>query len=1020
MKLKPKFGEIFFACSTSFLALILAVSVAGAQNASMINNALHAQDYRVEELESADGVKPDTNYFKKTYKDDAELKAAYEKLCRETEEEGIVLLKNNNKALPLAKGSKVSLFAQGSADLNYATTGSSSTGSTSSYATLKDALEAKDNTGISRLSVNPILWNFYKGEDYLSKYGRTKKDVDGTIVYKANEAPYSAFTATETDSFAQYKDAAIVTLSRNSGEGSDITTQGSDGLDGSYLSITKEEQDLLKNLTTLKKAGTFSKIIVLLNTAVGLQLDFLDPATSAGAGIDVDACLWVGNTGSHGAYAIGEVLVGDVNPSGRTVDTFAKDNFSSPAMAGWAANANKKVTQSYSNYKDYDFINTTNRFYEVYSEGIYVGYRYYETRYEDSIMGTANTGTYDYSSVVAYPFGYGLSYSTFEYSSFSVTENAEDSGMLDVSVTVTNTSAVPGREVVQVYLQKPYTQYDKDNGIEKASAELVGYAKTAELAAAGDKEGKDSETVTITVAKETFKSYDSTKAQTYILDAGDYYLTAAKDSHDAVNNILAAKGYSSKTDAAGDSELVSKVLSQKDTDTKTYAKSLETSKHITNQLDNADVNRYSGSGTNKVTYVSRSNWTGTWPKTAVSLAISTPEMQKDLQSAADASKVTIDNSGYTMPTYGASNGLTLIMLREIDYDSYSWEQLLDQTTFAEQAKLITDGYHITNAVTSVAKPATVDENGPTSVSGSVTGYCLPSEGVWAASFNDGLLERIGNLMGDDCIMAGVQGLYAPGVNIHRAPFCGRAHEYFSEDPYLSGMASAAEIKGIQQRGVVAYVKHVAFNENETNRNGVSVWLNEQTAREIYLVPFEYSMRPSMGNSHAAMTSFNRAGCIWTSADAGLLTGICRDEFGFDGFYITDASSGNGGTYMTYYDGIMAGTCLYDGQGTATALDGFKSSPRFANMMREATHRILYVVCNYSAAMNGISSNTVLVPVTPWWQILLTTLEVIAIILVIGSAAVYVVAEVLKHRKPKGRDSQMPEACECPEDDGLEQ
>ncbi|MCD8307024.1 MAG: glycosyl hydrolase, partial [Clostridia bacterium] len=500
-------------------------------------------------------------------------------------------------------------------------------------------------------------------------------------------------------------------------------------------------------------------------------------------------------------------------------------------------------------------------------------------------------------------------------------------------------------------------------------------------------------------------------AKTYILDKGDYYLTAATDAHDAVNNIIAAKGYtpsntSSRMDAEGNEGLVYKALTQNDTDTKTYSKSSETENPITNQLDFADVNKYEGSGDNSVTYVSRNNWTGTWPDSTITLSIATETMQADLQSVTDASQVTYDNTGYSKPTYGASNGMTLVMLRSteetpVSYDDSLWDQLLDQTTFAEQALLITDGMHLTNGVTSVAKPQTGDNNGPTSVSGSVTGYCMPSEGIWAATFNDELIERIGNLMGDDSIMAGVQGLYAPGVNIHRAPFCGRAHEYFSEDPYLTGMAAVAEIKGIQDRGVIAYVKHVAFNECETYRDGVGVWLNEQEAREIYLLPFEYSMRPSMGNAHAAMTSFNRAGCTWTSGSSNLLINICRDEFGFDGFYITDMASGPGANYMTYYNGIMAGTCMYDGNGTDSALDGFKNDYQFCQMMREATHRILYVVCNFSAAMNGYSSNTKLIPVTPWWQSLLLALEIIGIVLVVGSAACYVVAEVFKHRKPAG-------------------
>ncbi|MCD8040353.1 MAG: glycoside hydrolase family 3 C-terminal domain-containing protein [Clostridia bacterium] len=972
MKFTTKIGEVCFACSATLLAVVMALTTAGAENASVINSALGATTYRVETVD--DGTEEDTEYYKATYTSSSALSADYAALCEEVEGEGIVLLKNDNNALPLDKGSKVSLFGQGAVNFNYNTTGSSSTGSTSSYATLKDAFEYND-----RMTVNPTLWSFYNSSTY-SSYGRSYS----TSGYKVNEAPYSIYTDDVKSSYYTYNDAAIVVISRDSGEGSDSTTYGSDGLDGSYLSITETEQELLEELTA-KKGSVFKSLIVIINTSLGMQLDFLDYS-----GIDVDACLWVGNAGSHGSYAIGAVLVGDVNPSGRSTDTYLKDNFSSPAMASWAYNTNKKFTQSYTNYKDYDFINTTNRYYGVYVEGIYVGYRYYETRYEDYVMGTANVGSYDYSSDVAYPFGYGLSYSEFEYSDYTVTENEDNT--YTVSVTVTNTSSVAGKEVVQVYLQKPYTDYDIENGVEKASVELVGYAKTEKL------NPNESETVEIVVDKEQFKTYDSNKAQTYILDAGTYYLTAAENAHDAVNNILAKKGYTTeggKMDADGNAELVAVALEQSSLDTTTYKYSTETGAEITNQFDFCDVNRYSGSGTNSVTYVSRSNWTGTFPNASVSLAIATEEMAQDLQSDNE-----VEEDGSEMPTYGASNGLTLIMLRGYDYDDETWDDLLDQMTFAEQALLISDGYHLTNMVSSVGKPQTTDENGPTSVSGSVTGYCLPSEGIWAATFNDELIERVGNLLGDDCIMAGVQGLYAPGVNIHRTPFGGRSHEYFSEDSYLTAMASVAEIKGIQDRGVIAYVKHLAFNNEETNRNGVGIWLNEQSARELYLLPFEYSMRPSMGNAHATMTSFNRAGCTWTSASSELMLNVIRDEWDFDGFAITDASSGNGAYYMTYYDGIMNGTNLYDGTGTSTSLDKYKSSARFANMMRESCHRILYVVCNYSAAMNGISSNTKIVAVTPWWQTLLTVLEGVSIALIVGSAAVYATALVFEYKKPK--------------------
>ncbi|MCD8286315.1 MAG: glycoside hydrolase family 3 C-terminal domain-containing protein [Clostridia bacterium] len=1012
MKLTTKFGEIFLACSASFLAVVLAVSVAGTQNASMVNSFFNTSSYKVVQDDSADGEEEDTNYFPATYTADqtADLKAAYESLAKETEEEGMVLLKNDNNALPLKASSgstvKVSLFGSGSADFYYYTSGSSTPTNVGTYDTLKEAFE-KDG----RMSVNPTLWNYYTGSSYTSSYGHSKSTDN------INEAPYSDVKAAAESSYSSYNDAAIVVITRESGEGADIVTKDSDGTDGSYLTLSQNERDLISGIR-----NSFDKIIVVLNSAVGIQLDFMD---------DVDACIWAGVAGSFGAEALAEVLVGDVNPSGRSVDTMAKDNFSSPAMTQWMTSASGKVTQSYSNYNDYSSdvnSNNCNRYYEVDVEGIYVGYRYYETRYEDYVMGTANVGTYNYSADVAYPFGYGLSYTTFEEKLGEVTYNS-DSDTYTVPVTVTNTGDYAGKDVVQVYMQKPYTAYDIAHDVEKASVELVGYAKTDTLADKSATDGSNTQTVEITVAGEQFRSYDSNYAKTYIVDPGTYYLAVGNDAHDAVNNILANKMadsdvdttnydstrmYSVGSDGVCDASLVYKTTVEIESDNNnvvtdssnnqanlTYSTSSETGVEITNQLDNADPNKYEGiNNSSAVTYVSRSNWTGTWPDTAITLSIATETMHQDLLSVTDASQVTIDNDGYSMPKYGQSNGLTLAMLRGLPYDDEDglWEKLLDETTFAEQALLITDGLHHTNPVNSVVKPETGDNNGPTCASGSVTGYCLPSEGIWAATFNDELIERIGELMGDDSIMAGLQGLYAPGVNIHRTPFCGRAHEYFSEDPYLSGMASVNEIQGIQSKGVVAYVKHVAFNECETYRNGVGVWLNEQTAREIYLLPFEYSMNPSKGNSHAAMTSFNRAGCTWTSGCSNLLLNICRDEFGFDGYFITDMASGNAASYMTFYNGIMAGTCMYDGSGTDSSLDGFKNSARFCTMMREATHRILYVVCNFSAAMNGYSSSTTQIGITPWWQSLLLALEIIGIVLVVGSAACYVVAEVFKHKK----------------------
>ncbi len=970
---RKKVGQGFMIAATSFLAIMLAGGTAGANNYAAINRALNVKGYEIIETDPDSNL--DVEYFKHDYHSADALKSAYEKLCEEVEAEGLVLLKNDN-ALPLDKGSKVSLFLQGSDDFNYATTGSSATSSTDSFASLRAALERGGN-----LQVNGTLADFYKSSAY-APYGR-KKNINGYLI---NEAPYSVYTDEVKNSYTAFGDAAIVTISRNSGEGSDSTTTGSDGLDGSYLSISAEEKELLQELTSLKEKGTFKKVIVLLNSALPIQLDFLKIE-----GIDVDACLWVGNTGSTGAYAIGEVLVGNVNPSGRLSDTYAYDNFSSPAMATWAANPQKSFTQTYGNWNRTDY-NNTNRYYGVYVEGIYVGYRYYETRYEDVVLGSENVGAYEYSNDVAYPFGYGLSYTQFEYSDYKVVYD-EEVDAYDVSVTITNVGDMDGKEVVQIYLQKPYSEYDKANGVETAAVELVGYEKTETLPANGGEA-----TVTVRINGEQFRTYDSYKAKTYILDEGDFYLTAAKNSHDAVNNILAAKGKTQVDgmDANGDAMLCEKVLTTTSIDTEKYARSSETNEEITNQFDFMDVNLYDGAGSNKVTYVSRLNWSGTFPKEAVQFTIETEKMSKDLQS-----NTPVEGDGSEMPAYGETNGLTLISLRGRAYDDEGWEDYLDQMTYAQQALLITNGQHTTVALDDgLGKPETIDENGPTSVTGSVIDTCMPSQGIWASTFNDELIERIGSMMAEDALNASpsVQGLYAPGINMHRTPFGGRAHEYFSEDPYLSGMASVAEIKGMQAKGVIAYVKHLAFNDEETNRNGVGVWMNEQSAREIYLLPFEYSMRPSMGNAHATMTSFNRAGCVWTSASSELMLNVIRGEWAFDGFAITDMASSNGAVYMTFYDGIMNGTDLYDGSGSGTALDNYKDSARFANRMRDASHRILYIVCNYSAAMNGISLTSQIVTITPWWQIVVYALQAVGGILTLVSIVTYSIARRKERKK----------------------
>lgn len=950
-KMLKKLSKIVFVvCATLLCVLIAGYDVALA-NATIINNALHAKTYKEVSIGSSENI--DSEYFKSDYTDKNDYIKDVSEFCRKLESEGLVLLTNENNALPLPAKAKVSFFAQGSVTLNYGSSGSSAT-DTDTYGSLKDAFESKD------FSVNADLWQWYK-----SRTNNLRKNtVEGLVkTYTVNESEWSDVRAVNSENFANYGDAAIVTLSRDSGEGFDVSTRGSDGIDGSYLSLTRQEEDLLKGLTSLKASGIFERIIVLLNSAVPIQLDFLFDS-----GIKIDACLWVGNVGMTGALGIADVFAGDVNPSGRLTDTFCRDNFSSPAMASWILNNNGIFSQEYGNAAQYN-LNSSQKHYGVYVEGIYVGYRYYETRYEDYVTGKDKSGEYDYSEV-AFPFGHGLSYTSFSYGDFTVTENDEKS--FNVSVEVTNTGNKAGREVVQIYLQKPYIQ----GGVEKASVELVGFTKTGELAA-----GKD-ETVNITVNKEVFKSYDALTAKTYVMDAGKYYLAAGTDAHDALNNLLALKGFSpenteNRMTAAGNKDLAAVALQLEGTDTVTYSKSVETGVKITNQFDFADINLYENRGSNKVTYLSRSDWQGTWPKGKVELNVASTAMMQDLSSH---KKIQEDNA-QKPPEYNVQSGSLLITLRGLDYDHEAWDKLLNQLTYEEMALLISNAAFGTSTLDSISLKETKASDGPTAVTGSVTGTSFPSEGIWASTFDTEMIEKVGDFLAEDARLNGVDTMYAPGMNIHRTPFGGRAHEYFSEDPYLTATAAIAEVSGMKKKGVIGVLKHFAFNDEESARNGICIWLNEQSAREIYLLPFEYAMRPSMGGAIGAMSSFNRAGTLWTGASRALQMTVSREEWNYQGYFITDMASSNGALFMTYDDGIFNGTDLFLGSGSKTALKEWKNSVAFKNRVREATHRVLYVTVNYSAAMNGVTPNKRYVSIMPWWQVTL-----IVAIVVVGVAA----------------------------------
>ena len=635
-------------------------------------------------------------------------------------------------------------------------------------------------------------------------------------------------------------------------DGAKISTLSSSSVNIVYGGTGSANVDASK-ADNLKAAGTIRSIVVLLNTSNALQVDFLK-----GNPYDVDACLWIGGVGISGTNAVADILAGKVNPSGSLVDTYCYDNYSSAAMRNF-------VATRYAG--DLGLIPDSAKSYMIYQEGIYVGYKYYETRYEDVVMGTGNAGSFVYGDDVAFPFGHGLSYTEFGYSDMAVKYNAA-SDQYEVSVTVTNHGKAAGKETIQVYAQSPYTQYDVDNHVEKASVQLCGFDKTGIL------EPGSSETVTVYVDKRDLASYDTYGAGTYILDAGNYYLTVATDAHNAVNNILAAKGYTAADgmDAEGNTDMTFMWTEEK-LDTTTYAVSLNGTP-IENQLSSADINLYDGVE-EEIVWLSRNDWEGTWPTETLKLALT----DKLIAALQDVQYDPADYAAVMMPRLGADNGLTLYDMIGKDYDDPDWEKLLDQLTFEEMVTAIGDSFHWRMPIASVQAPGARDENGPQGLTAAILGSGLgdieptafTSEDVMAATFNRDLIYDVGNVIGNNCLFADVVCLYGPGSNTHRTPYGGRNFEYYSEDGFLAGEMCGAEVQGIQDKGVDVVIKHFALNDCEQNRLGQAVWVGEQAAREIYLKAFQKALEECGGNG--VMTAYTRWGATWSGAHKGLMTGI---------------------------------------------------------------------------------------------------------------------------------------------------
>lgn len=774
-------------------------------------------------------------------------------------EEGFVLLKNENAALPMNKGARISVFSKNGVNLSYGGSGSGGFDTSNN----KNLYESLNDAGFV---TNPTLKNFYESSQSGPVRTANSSDLDNGDNQKiaTAETPQSKYTDAVKNSYADYSDAALVVITRIGGEGFDLPryqgdSEGAVSPDSHYLELDQNEIDLLTAVTD----GTFKRVVVVFNTPSSFEATFLKDSAYAAFADKIDAAVWIGFTGSNGITALGEILNGDVNPSGRLVDTWAADFTKNPSFVNFGTGCLPDTTDKYDG----------GMYYSVdYEEGIYVGYRYYETRGETD-------GEDWYNANVVYPFGYGLSYTTFDWTVGDASASEIELGTtITVPVTVKNTGSVAGKEVVQLYASAPYTL----GGIEKAHKVLVGFAKTKLL------QPGESETVTVSFDPYSTASYDYRDANSngfsgYELEAGEYTLYVSRNAHESEKAIALnlAADVQIGTDPTTDSEVVNRY-----TDSENFLDSDW-------QLD---------------TMLSRADWEGTWPtpQTAQQHA-GTDRLYEEIRSEEHNNPTDFDSEEY--PWFGEEPTLTLRDLLPsaeaegyepvVSYDDERWEELMMGCDEEEMIALINNGAYHTLAMESVGLPATIHGDGPSGFTcfmskEQVNGTCqYVSEPVMASTWNINLMNELGEAIGEEGTIGDkatgqpYSSIYAPGVNIHRSPFGGRCSEYFSEDPFISGMMGAAEVQGIQSRGVLPTVKHFVANEQETHRSigGDLSWLSEQALREIYLKPFEYTVK--LGETRGIMTSFNRIGTRWTGGDYRLLTEILRNEWGFNGLVICD-------------------------------------------------------------------------------------------------------------------------------------
>lgn len=832
-----------------------------------------------------------------TLSDETNEEAA--EVAEEIMEDGIVLLKNES-LLPLNETKKLNIFGWESINPAYGGAGSGGINDLYDIVSLNQGLE---NAGFS---INQELVDFY------NNYGADNPEMSiQKQSWTLPEPPVDTYSDELIKSAKEYSDVAVVVLSRKAGEGhNDIPMDvrkaaydnNSDEYDDfpegeHYLQLSQTERDMVDMV-----CSNFDNVIVVYNGANQFELGFADEYPQ------IKSVVWCPGTGNVGFNALGKVFSGEVNPSGKTPDTFIYDMTTAP----WWNNAEKT---EYTNLADMAVEGMNAGTAQVYApaftnyvEGIYVGYKYYET--------AAQEGAIDYDKTVQYPFGYGLSYTEFEQ---KMGELEEKDGQISVDVEVTNTGDVAGKDVVEVYYKPPYT----NGGIEKSSANLIEFAKTDLL------QPGESQTVTVTFSIEDMASYDENNAKAYVLEKGDYVISINSDSH----TVLDQKTYTA------DKDVVYKGENKRASD------------------DTAATNVFEDAK-GDVTYLSRADHFANYEEATAAPAsaeLGEPYVSEyHLNSNFD--KTTYLNDEDVMPTTGADNGLTLADMRDADYDDPRWEKLLDQLTVDEMANMIAMAGYQTAAMDSVGKVATLDFDGPAAINNNFTGVGsigFPIEVVVASTWNKELAQAWGECMGKISQEMGAEGWYAPGMNTHRTAFGARNYEYFSEDGVLAGNMGAKAVEGARKYGVYSYIKHFALYEG--NAKMVSVWSNEQAIREIYLKPFEISVK--QGGANAVMVSWSFLGDKWTGESSNLMNTVLRDEWGFRGMALTDFFRNNGHGFMNadaaLANGVDAMLSTFNGEENNVANP---EHPTSVLQMRNACKNVMYTVVS-SWAYDGEHEET---------------------------------------------------------------